>query len=82
VQVLGEGVVVVARGWLAGLAETSAVIGDDPVTCSQKDRDLLLPRSTAQRISVNKNNRVTRAMVLIIEIDVAGVFRTNRSEWL
>src|SRR5882672_7489835 len=35
VQVLGEGVVVVALCWLAGFAETSAIISDDTVTCSQ-----------------------------------------------
>src|SRR5664280_3020094 len=81
VQVLSEGVVVVAGSWLAGLAESSAVIGDDTVSRRQKRCDLLLPGSATQWISVNKNNRVTRAMVLIIEIDVAGVFRTDRSEW-
>ena len=80
-QVLGEGVVVVADSWLAGLAESSAVIRDDTVSRRQKRCDLLLPGSATQWISVNKNNRVTRAMVLIIEIDVAGVFRTDRSEW-
>src|ERR1019366_508404 len=81
VQVLGEGVVVVADSWLAGLAEPSAVIRDDTVSRLQKRGDLLLPGSTTQWISVNKDNRVTRAMVLIIEIDVAGVFRTDRGEW-
>ena len=80
-QVLGEGVVVVAGSWLAGLAESSAVIRDDTVTRRQKRCDLLLPGGAAQWISVDKDNGVTRAMVLIIEIDVAGVFRTDRSEW-
>src|ERR1039457_6559754 len=81
VQVLGEGVVVVADSRLAGLAEPSAVIRDDTVSRLQKRCDLLLPGSATQWISVNKDNPVTRAMVLLIEIDVAGVFRTDRSEW-
>src|ERR1039458_2962141 len=81
VQVLGEGVVVVADSRLAGLAEPSAVIRDDTVSRLQKRCDLLLPGSATQWISMNKDNRVTRAMVLLIDIDVAGVFRTDRSEW-
>ena len=73
-QVLGEGVVVVAGCWLAGLTESSAIIGDDTMASSQKHRDLLLPGSTAQWISVDKDNRLTCTVVLIVEIDVAGVF--------
>src|ERR1700693_2896418 len=53
VQVLGKRVVVVARGWLAGLAETSAVICDDAVSRVQENRNLLLPGRAAQWISVN-----------------------------
>ena len=48
VQVLGEGVVVIAGCGLAGLTEPSAVVGDDPMARLQKDRKLLLPRSAAQ----------------------------------
>src|SRR5450755_2006303 len=55
VQVLSEGVVVVAGCWLAGLAEPSAVIGDDTVTCGQKHINLFLPGNAAQGISVDKN---------------------------
>ena len=74
VQILGECVVVVARCWLTGFAESSAVVGDDAVSCVQKNRDLFFPRSTAQWISVNQDNRLTRAVVFIVEIDVARVF--------
>ena len=49
-QVFREGIVVVARGWLAGLAEASAVIGEDAVTCGQECRELFLPRGTIQRV--------------------------------
>src|SRR5260370_16860535 len=81
VQVLGESVVVVARCWLAGFAEPSPVIRDDAVTRFQKARDLLLPGSTAQRISVDQDDGLTRAVVLIVQIHVAGVFLTNPDVW-
>ena len=81
VQVLGEGVVVVAAGGLARLAEPSAIVGDDAVTRGQKRRGLLLPGSAAQRISVDKDNRLTRAVVLVVEIDVAGVFLPDSDLW-
>ena len=49
VQVLGEGVVIVAEGRLAGVAEASAVVGDDPVPGIEQRRYLLLPGTAAQR---------------------------------
>ncbi|MGA7623808.1 MAG: hypothetical protein WCA91_09525 [Candidatus Acidiferrales bacterium] len=69
-QVLGKGVVVVVRGRLAGFAEPSAVICDDTVACAQQDQHLLFPRSAAQWISVNQHNRLTGAVVLVVEVDV------------
>ena len=80
-EILGERVVVVARGWLAGLAETSAVIGNDAVPCVQKNWHLLLPRSTAQRISMDKYYSITRAMIFVIEFDVCGVFFPDICVW-
>ena len=71
VKVLCERVVIVACGRLAGLAEASAVVGNDPVTRIQEDGNLLLPGSTAQGVSVDQNNRLARAMVFVIELDVA-----------
>jgi hypothetical protein len=71
VKVLCKRVVVVAFGRLAGLAEASAVVGNDPVTCFQENGDLLLPRSTAQWVSVDQNNRLARAMVFIVKLNVA-----------
>ena len=80
-QVFSEGVVIVAGRWLAGLAETSAVVGDDTVTCSQESWHLLFPRSTAQWISMDKDNGLTRTVVLVVEIDVAGIFLTDINVW-
>jgi hypothetical protein len=51
------------------------------VTRGQKHRDLLLPGSAAQGISVDKDYGLTRAVVLIVEIDVAGVFLTDSNVW-
>src|SRR6266568_8039797 len=73
-QVFGEGVVVVPRCRLAGLAKASAVIGDDTVTSFQKNWHLLLPRSAVEWIPVDQHDRLARPVVLIIEFDVARVF--------
>jgi NAD(P)-dependent dehydrogenase (short-subunit alcohol dehydrogenase family) len=81
VQVFGEGVVVVADRRLAGLAEPSAVVGDDSVTRSQQDCGLLLPGSTAQRIPVDQHYRLTGTVILIVEIDVARIFLTDINVW-
>ena len=81
VKVLCEGVVVVARGRLAGFAEASAVVGDDPVTRIQQDGQLLLPGSTAQRVSVDQDNRFARAMVFVVKLHVARIFSSDRNVW-
>jgi hypothetical protein len=44
------------------------------VTRVQENRRLPLPGSTAERISVDKDNGLTGAVVLVVEVDVAGVF--------
>src|SRR5207245_10611166 len=81
VQVFGESVVVVADRWLAGLAEPSAVVGDDTVTRRQQDRGLLLPGTAAQRIPVDQDYRLTGTVILIVEIDVARIFLTDINVW-
>src|SRR6202022_6503 len=57
--------------------ESSAVIRDDAVTCAQKSWHLLLPRSATEWISVDEDHGFTRPVILIIEVDVPGVFCTN-----
>src|SRR5258706_1832691 len=81
VQILSETVIAVAGCWLAGLAESSSVIIDDTVTCIQKNWHLLLPGGTAQRISVNQDDGTTRTVILVVEVDVAGVFLPDRNVW-
>jgi hypothetical protein len=70
-QVLGEGVVVVAAGGLAGSAESTAIVGDDAVAGGQKNWNLLFLGCPAEWISVDQNHRVARAVVLIVNIDVS-----------
>jgi hypothetical protein len=50
-------------------------------TRSKKRCGLLLPGSTAQRISVDKYNRLTRAVVFLVEIDIAGVLLPDSDVW-
>src|SRR6202035_2944308 len=71
VKILCECVVVVADGRLAGLPEASTVISDDPVTCSEKYGRLPLPRRAAQWVSVNQNDRLSRAVVFVVKLDAA-----------
>jgi hypothetical protein len=81
VKVLCEGVVVVAGGRLARLAEASSVVGDDPETGTQEGRYLLLPGRTAQGVSVDQNNRGARAVILIVELEVARVLLSDCNVW-
>ncbi len=76
-EVFGKSVVVVARAWLARLAETTAVIGNDAMAGGQQRWNLPLPRSAAQRIPVDEYHRIAGAMVFVIETDVARIFLTN-----
>ena len=71
VKILCKRVVVLAGGWLAGLAEASAVVGNDSVTRIKENGNLLLPRRTAQWVSVDQNNWLARAMVFVVKLDVA-----------
>ena len=71
VQVLREGVVVVARGRLAGFAEPAPVVSDDAVPRRQQGRYLFLPGSAAERIAVNEHDRLARAMVFVVQVNVA-----------
>jgi len=74
VQIFRESIVVVARRGLAGLAKSPAVIGDDAITGFQKNGYLPLPGAPAQRITMDQDHRLPSAVVLIVEINVAGVF--------
>ena len=70
VQVGGEGVVVIAGGRLAGLAEPAPVVGDDPVPGLEQGRDLLVPGAAAERVAVDQHDRLAGAMILVVDLDV------------
>jgi hypothetical protein len=74
VEVSGEGVIVVASGRLAGLAEPAPVIDDDPVPGVQQDRDLLVPGPAAERVAVDQHHRLAGAVILVVDLDVGAVF--------
>ena len=77
VVVGGEGVVVVAGGRLAGLPPAPAVVQDHPVTGRQQHRHLLLPCRSVQRIPMGQHHRGTGTVVLVVDLDVAGVLSTD-----
>src|SRR5207253_3518754 len=77
----GEGVVVVAGGRLARVAEATTVVRDDPVTRVQQNGYLLLPRGPTEWVAVDEHHRRTRAVVLVVDLDVAGVLPTDGDVW-
>ena len=77
VQVGGEGVVVVADGRLAGLAEPAPVVGDHPVPGLQQHRDLLVPGAAAERVPVDQHHRLAGAVILVVDLDVCVVFLSD-----
>jgi hypothetical protein len=81
VQILGKSIVVVGGCGLAGPTKASSVIGNNAISCVQKNWQLLFPRGAAEWISMNKNHWFARAMVFIVEIDVAGVFFSDGNVW-
>ena len=81
VKILGKSVVAVARGRLAGFPESPTVIGDYAMTRGQKRGGLLLLGCAVQWIPVDQNDRSTRTVVLIIQIDIAGVFLPDGYVW-
>jgi hypothetical protein len=51
------------------------------VTRIQQDGYLLLPGTTAERPAVDQDDRAPGTVVLIIEIDVAGILLTDGNVW-
>src|SRR5262245_34207779 len=77
-EVRGECVVVVAERGLARIAEAAAVVRDDAVAALEKRRKLFLPGASRERPAVNQDHRLPRAVVLVIEVDRARVFLSDR----
>src|SRR5439155_8856445 len=70
VKILAERIVVVASCGFAGLAEAPACVCDYSVSGVYEGRELSLPASPAQRVSVNQNNWFTGTMILIVKINI------------
>jgi len=69
-EVGGEGVVVIAGGGLAGLAEPAPVVGDNPVPGVQQGRDLPVPGAAAERVPVDQHDGLAGAVILVVDLDV------------
>jgi hypothetical protein len=69
VQIGGERVVVVADGRLAGAPEPTAVVPDHAVAGAQQRALLVLPRGAVQGVPVDQHDRLTAAVVLVVDLD-------------
>ncbi|MGX1120470.1 hypothetical protein RKD37_005833 [Streptomyces ambofaciens] len=73
IQVGGEGVVVVAGADLRRAAEAAAVVGDDAVAGGEQLARLALPAVAVERVAVDEDDGLTRALVLVVELDRRAV---------
>jgi hypothetical protein len=80
-QVGGKGVVAIPRRWLAGLSEAAPVVGDDPVSGFQQDRNLLVPGAAAKRVAVDQHYGLAGAVVLVVHLDVGAVLSSDFDKW-
>src|SRR5262249_51077746 len=48
--------------------------GDHPVPGLQQRRDLPVPGAAADRVPVDQHHRLAGAVVLVMDLDVAGIF--------
>src|SRR4029077_6937695 len=76
-QVRGERVVVVAGRWPARVAEAAAVVGDDTMAGVEQHGELFVPGTAAQRVAVNQDDRLSRPVVLVMQLDVARVLLSD-----
>src|SRR5437879_5184090 len=80
VEVVRERIVVVAGGRLARLPKSSTIVRDYAETRVQQDGHLLLPRGSAQGVSVDQDDGLPHPMVLVVEIDSRRIFFTDAYE--
>src|SRR5262249_23088599 len=53
------------------------VVGDDPVAGLQQGWDLLVPGPAAERVPVDQYHRLAGAVILVVDLDVCGVFLSD-----
>ena len=80
-QVVGVGVHVVAVPGLARTAMAAAVMGDAAVAAGGQKHHLVFPGVRAQRPAVAEDDGLSAAPVLVVELDVAGIFLTDSNVW-
>ena len=76
-KIFGEGVVVIAVCGLAGFSKAAAVVCDYAMPGIEKHGNLFFPRRAAQWISVNQDNRLTGAVIFIVEVKRSRVFSSD-----
>ncbi len=80
-KILTERIIVVASSGFAGLAEAPPGVCDYSITCVEEYRELLLPASPAQRVSVNQDDWFARSMIFIVEVNIPRVLFPNGDKW-
>ena len=76
-EVVGVGVHVVAVPGLARAAVAAAVMGDAAVAAGGQEEHLVLQGVRAERPAVAEDDGLSAAPVLVVELDVAGIFFAN-----
>ena len=73
-EVVGVGVHVVAVPGLARSAMAAAVMGDAAVSAGGQKEHLVFQGVRAQRPAMAEDHGLSAAPVLVVELDVAGIF--------
>jgi hypothetical protein len=79
-QIGRERVVVITARGLAGLAEPPAVIADAAISVLEQHPLLALPGVAVERISVDQDDRLAGAMVVVVDLNVSTVFASDLYE--
>jgi hypothetical protein len=76
-----ERVVVEPRRRLARFAEPAPVVGDAAVSIREQHSLLALPGVAVKRVAVDQDNRLAGPVVVVVDLDVGGVLRSDFDEW-
>ena len=76
-EVVGVGVHVVAVPRLARPAMAAAVMGDAAIAARRQKEHLVLEGVRAERPAVAEDDRLSAAPVLVVDLDVGGIFLTD-----
>jgi hypothetical protein len=69
VQICSEGVVVIPDGRLTRAAEAAPVVADHSVAGCEQVPLLAFPRVAVQRVAMDQHDRLSAAVVLVVDVD-------------